>query len=188
MRVSKEKSAEHRAAIVEAAGRLFREKGVDGVGVAEITRAAGLTHGGFYGHFASKDALAAEACADSFQTKIQALDAASDLAAFIDQYLSETHVKRRDIGCPMPAWAGEVARQDTGMALSFAVGLADYTSQLAGKVPEGAGPRDERALALLSMLVGAVTLARAVAESNPDLANRILAAARGQAKALAGLD
>ena len=70
VKVSKEQAAQHRAAIVEAAARLFRERGLDGVGVAEITRAAGLTHGGFYGHFASKEALAQEACARSFELKL----------------------------------------------------------------------------------------------------------------------
>ncbi|WP_247896718.1 TetR/AcrR family transcriptional regulator [Azospirillum argentinense] len=75
MKVSKEKAAENRAAIVKAAGRLFRERGFDKVGVAEITKAAGLTHGGFYGHFASKDALAAEACEAAFAESLGRLPA-----------------------------------------------------------------------------------------------------------------
>src|SRR5687768_14918347 len=75
VKVTKEQAAAHRAAIVAAAGRLFRERGFDGVGVAEITRAAGLTHGGFYGHFASKDALAAEACGQAFAESLARLEA-----------------------------------------------------------------------------------------------------------------
>lgn len=188
MRVSKEKAAEHRASIVTAAGRLFREKGVGGVGVAEITRAAGLTHGGFYGHFTSKDALAAEACAQSFRDKIATLDGAGDLATFIDQYLSESHLSRRDTGCPMPALAGEVARQEAGMGPPFAAGLADYAALLAARLPEGTGDRDQRALSLLSLLVGAVTLARAVVDSDLALAKAMLVAANIQAKALVGAD
>lgn len=189
MRVSKEKAAEHRAAIVSAAGRLFREKGIDGVGVAEITRAAGLTHGGFYGHFASKEALAAEACLHSFQEKSRAFDGGGDVAGFIDAYLSENHLYERGTGCPMPALAGEVARQDpaSGLGASFAAGFSDHAALLESLLPEGDADRDQRAFALLSLLVGAVSLARAVKDSNPTLARTILSAAHQQTKTLAGL-
>ena len=110
MKVTKEQAAAHRAAIVAAAGRLFRERGFAGVGVAEITRAAGLTHGGFYGHFASKDALAAEACGQAFAESLALLQARldrpdGDLLRYLDSYLSERHRDRRDGGCPMAARA-----------------------------------------------------------------------------------
>ena len=91
MRVSKETAAAHRGAIVAAAGRLFRAHGVAGVAVAEITRACGLTHGGFYGHFASKEALAAEAIAGAFAEGLARLEAAADLATYVRIYLSRSH-------------------------------------------------------------------------------------------------
>ena len=116
VKVTKQQAAENRAAVVKAAGRLFRAHGFDGVGVAEITRAAGLTHGGFYGQFASKDALAAEACGQAFAESLArcgpgwtgpvATCSASRLLS------SERHRDRRDGGCPMAAYATEVPRQD----------------------------------------------------------------------------
>src|SRR4051812_19398836 len=112
MRVSKEKAAQHRAAIVAAAARLFRTRGFDGVGVAEISRAAGLTHGGFYGHFASKDALAGEACEHAFAAGIGRLSESGPLADYIASYLTERHRDRRDGGCPMAALATQIPRQD----------------------------------------------------------------------------
>src|SRR4051794_35553442 len=114
MKVTKEKAAQHRAAIVEAAGRLFRVHGFDGVSVAEIMKAAGLTHGGFYGHFASKEALAAEACGHAFATSLSRVQGSEDasgggLEAYVAGYLSERHRDRNDGGCPMAAYATEVA-------------------------------------------------------------------------------
>ena len=96
VKVTKQQAAENRAAVVKAAGRLFRAHGFDGVGVAEITRAAGLTHGGFYGQFASKDALAAEACGQAFAESLALLrpgwtgPVATSLR-YVDSYLSERH-------------------------------------------------------------------------------------------------
>lgn len=91
MKVNKETAAKHRAAIVAEAANLFRERGFDGVGVAEIMQAAGLTHGGFYGHFASKDALAAEASTKAFADGAARVEKDKDLAAYLGRYLSERH-------------------------------------------------------------------------------------------------
>lgn len=94
MKVSKAQAAENRQGILDAAARLYRERGLSGVGVADITRDAGLTHGGLYRHFASKDALVREACAQAFDWSIAPLEGAqdaTDLASRVKSYLSSTH-------------------------------------------------------------------------------------------------
>lgn len=193
MKVSKEKAAENRAAIVTAAGRLFRERGFDKVGVAEITKAAGLTHGGFYGHFASKDALAAEACEAAFAESLDRLpaDEASlegALDAFLTRYLSEQHRDRPDAGCPMAAFAGEVARQDPAVQDRFGAGVGRFFEVVEKRLPdrdgEGASDRRARAIAIVSALVGGMALARATAQTQPDLSAEILETLRGQLGAL----
>lgn len=193
MKVSKEKAAENRAAIVTAAGRLFRERGFDKVGVAEITKAAGLTHGGFYGHFASKDALAAEACEAAFAESLDRLpaDEASPegaLNAFLTRYLSEWHRDRPDAGCPMAAFAGEVARQDPAVQDRFGAGVERFFGAVEKRLPdrdgEGAADRRARAIAIVSALVGGMALARATAQTQPDLSAEILETLRGQLGAL----
>ncbi len=194
MKVSKEKAAEHRAAIVTAAGRLFRERGFDKVGVAEITKAAGLTHGGFYGHFASKDALAAEACDAAFQESLNRLaqdeaTANGPLAAFLDRYLSELHRDRADAGCPMPAFATEAGRQDPAVQARFTNGVKRFVAVVRDRLPPSVAPeveRDARALTIVSALVGGVALARATAQTDPALSQAILTGLRGQLEGLIG--
>src|ERR1700722_8480740 len=111
MRLTKEKVAENKARVIATAARLFREKGFEGVGVADLMHAAGLTHGGFYNHFESKDALAAEACAQIFEgavaavERIAAIENASERAAALDaykrSYLSERARDAPAARCPM---------------------------------------------------------------------------------------
>ena len=193
MKVTKQKAAEHRAAIVEAAGRLFRERGFDGVGVAEITRAAGLTHGGFYGHFASKDALAAEACGQAFAESLALLRARldrpdGDLLRYVDSYLSERHRDRRDGGCPMAAYGTEVPHQDGAVQAQFADGVGRFVDAVAARLPvagDDPSERRRRAVAIVAALVGGLTLARATASSSPELSAEILASLRAQVAELA---
>lgn len=194
MKVSKEKAAEHRAAIVAAAGRLFRERGFDKVGVAEITKAAGLTHGGFYGHFASKDALAAEACGAAFQESLGRLPADENspdgpLSAFLDRYLTALHRDHPEDGCPMPAFAAEVARQDPAVQARFGEGLEGFFEMVERRLPDTVtepAERRARAVTLVSALVGGMALARATARAAPDLSAEILAALRGQLDGFTG--
>jgi TetR/AcrR family transcriptional regulator, transcriptional repressor for nem operon len=182
MKVSRETAAAHRTAIVEAAARLFREHGFDGVGVAEITRAAGLTHGGFYGHFASKEALAAEACAASFDAILDRLSAADrSLEDYIAGYLSDRHLERRDSGCPMSAYVTDVCRQGAAVQESFAGGVSRYADWFAGRLPgadddgdAATAARRRTALTIISALVGGLALARAAAAADPALAEEIL--------------
>jgi TetR/AcrR family transcriptional regulator, transcriptional repressor for nem operon len=188
MKVSREKAAENRAAIVDAAARLFRRRGFDGVSVAEITKEAGLTHGGFYGHFASKDALAAEAFAHAFLRSLARLpDREADLADYFDSYLSQPHRDRRDGGCPMAACATEIGRQDDAVQAAFRDGIELFVDAVSERLPRtGATTKREKAerrartIAIISAMVGGMALARATARSSPELSAEILASVRAQ--------
>src|SRR5215831_8850272 len=103
MRVSREKAAESRERILDTASRLFRERGFDGVGLDAIMKAAGLTHGGFYGHFASKDDLAAEAVTRALEQSAAKQSCFTDLGDLVSDYLSEQHHADRSNGCALAA-------------------------------------------------------------------------------------
>lgn len=162
MRVTKEKAAEHRESIVAAAAKLFREAGIDGVGVAELTAAAGLTHGGFYRHFDSKDALFVEACIKSFD------DAASMMATlghdregderFRRGYLSDSHLDGTPF-CPVAALGAEVARHSPEVQSAFAQGLRKLLSLDGRAVGSDAWNKNA---AELATLIGTFIMARAV--------------------------
>ena len=184
MRITKERAAENRARVVEAAAALFRERGFDNVGVAELMAAAGLTHGGFYNHFGSKDELEAAACGAVFERSVARIGAIADTpeaaareAAFElyrTRYVSEEARDSNAASCPMVAFAGDVSRQAPAVREAYAKGLADY---LEAFVRASGRPRDE-AIRVFAELVGALTLARSVAESDAALSDEILAAAR----------
>jgi TetR/AcrR family transcriptional repressor of nem operon len=157
MRVTREQMAEHRRKILAAASRLFREKGFDQVTVAEVMQAAGLTHGGFYGHFKSKDELIAETLAvvlDGATTK-------SDLADYAAWYLSPRHRDDRAGGCPIAGLGAETLRQSKAARGAMTVGLKRHVDRLAKSAP-GKTPAEKRraAIAGWSAMVGALVLAR----------------------------
>jgi TetR/AcrR family transcriptional repressor of nem operon len=185
MKISKDKAAENRLALVKAAGRLFRERGIDGVGVAEISKAAGLTHGALYAHFASKEALAAEALADELQcsnARIAALAGErgkQGLADFLNYYLSQPHLADIAGGCAIAASASEIARQDTAVSTSFADGFDGMVSGVAQLLGDQADPdKRERALAIAAAAIGAMAVARGVAKARPEVAGEVLLAVR----------
>lgn len=178
-RVSQEQARLNRRRVVEVAATLFRERGLHGVGVADIMAAAGLTHGGFYGQFANKDALAAEA----FDSAL-AEDRRGALDALIANYLSIGHVRTPGQGCPLAALANDVAREARGSPLRarFTQGVRGLTDLLTELTPKGARERRrQRALANLATLVGAVILARGV--DDDALSEELLDAARAAASA-----
>ena len=181
MRVDRETSARHRAEIVRAASRLFRRHGFVGVGVAEITAAAGLTHGGFYGRFASKEALAAEATAAAFAEGRARLET-GDLAGYVRGYLSRHHRDHPDEGCPLVALAAEAGRTDGDIATALADGAVELLAALAERLPErpdeSAEHRSERAAEILALMVGAQVLARATRPTVPAFSDALLAALR----------
>jgi TetR/AcrR family transcriptional repressor of nem operon len=166
MRRTKEATAESRQKILTEASRLYRERGFDGVGVADIMEAAGMTHGGFYRHFPSKEALIAEAMAKVFADRAEALEgqggASTDLVrAYVETYLSPAHIAHPELGCPMAAVGSEAAHVGDSVAHAFRDGaeriLGPISQALEGRTTTGR----EAALRLLSTLVGAVVVARA---------------------------
>jgi TetR/AcrR family transcriptional repressor of nem operon len=173
MRVSREKMQEHRERILDTAATLFRERGLDGVGVAGIMESVGLTHGGFYRHFSSKDDLAAQACARAFEQALARLETRSgDLRRYTAQYLTERHRDQPGSGCPIACFAAEVANARGPVKAEFVDGLARYLDRLAERLPR------RRAVTLVASLVGALLLARATATESPQLSAEILAAVR----------
>ena len=192
MRVSGKKVAEHRAALVGTAKRLLQERGFEGAGVAEISREAGLTQGALYGQFKSKDLLVAEAVRKAFADGASVWnalrDSASDaLSAYLDAYLSETHLTDVGSGCVIAACLSEVRRQDGRIGAAFTEGFLTMVEVIQHSLP-GAMPPEEarrRAVALIAALVGSVAMARAVEATDPGLAREIISAARDELEQLA---
>jgi TetR/AcrR family transcriptional repressor of nem operon len=184
-RVSRAETDRNRDAIEKASSRLFRERGL-GVSLDDVMAAAGLTHGGFYGHFQSKDDLASTACAAAFTEAVDRwhgrIETASGRvaahAALIDKYLTPQSRDSAGTGCPLAALATDVARQreDKPVRRSFREGLERLLGHLTRVQPTRARRPRERALAELSTLVGAMILARATGGS--PLSDEIMSAAR----------
>lgn len=177
MRVSRKKAAENRVRIVETASRLFREGGFEGVGVDAIMNAAGLTHGGFYGHFGSKDELAAEAVARALERSVEKQSRYTNLSHLVLEYLSERHCADRANGCAIAALGADMARQRDAVRRGLTAHVRaqlDHFSRLLRNGP--AAKRRKRAITTLAGMVGALTLARGV--DDRVLSNEILAVAR----------
>ncbi len=185
MKVTKEQSAVNRQALVDAASRLYRERGVSGVGLAVISREAGFTHGGFYGRFASKETLAAEACDVAFESSLARLGSqlekhGGDYQPFLKRYFGAAHRDAPGAGCPMAALAVDAAREGGLLRESMSSGIAAYLRELATHRPDGSvvdAPTAEdeaRAIGVLSTMVGGMILARACAGAAPGLSDRIL--------------
>jgi TetR/AcrR family transcriptional regulator, transcriptional repressor for nem operon len=191
MKVSKAQSAENRQAVLDAAARLYLERGLGGVGVAEISREAGFTHGGFYGRFASKDEFAAEACALAFEAPLARLQASlqkhgGDARPYFQNYLTPRHRDDAGGGCPMPALATDAARAQGPVPEALTRGIGAYLETLACHRPDGgvvevpSSADKARAITSLSALVGGMVLARATAEAAPALSDEILAVLQAQ--------
>jgi TetR/AcrR family transcriptional regulator, transcriptional repressor for nem operon len=189
--VSREKAAENRRAIVAAATLLFRERGVDAVGLNELMKQAGFTQGGFYNHFESKAALVAEVLASAMvegaadlakTTRASGDESTTALRRYISWYLSQAHRDNIDHGCPVAGFAGDAPRLGAGAQSHFAGGLDDQITILAGLIAESgsfapSGERRtlrERAMTLHCEMVGALVLSRSVAQVAPALSNEIL--------------
>jgi TetR/AcrR family transcriptional regulator, transcriptional repressor for nem operon len=180
VRVTREQAAANREKILDIAGTLFRQHGYDGIGVADIMKRAGLTHGGFYGHFASKDDLAAEMTARVLGrpgwTERLTRSTNPSFAGVVRSYLSARHRDDAGSGCLFAALASDVTRQPRSVRRAFTQGLRDRVEALGKLVPRRpAAVKRQRALATMSGLVGALMLARAV--DDPALSDEILEAA-----------
>ena len=178
MRVSKEKAAENRGRILDEAARLFRERGLAGVGVDALAAAAGLTYGSLYSQFGSKDSLIAEAINHAFAGFAARMGAYKNLPAYLARYLSREHRDNPGDGCTVAALGGEMPRQTPAVRHRFTEGIREVMARIGARLP--AGPkraREDQVLAIMATMVGAVVLARAV--DDPALSDRILSAARG---------
>lgn len=183
MRVSRQQAAENRKRIVRTAGELFREKGYDGIGVADLMKAAGLTHGGFYGHFKSKEDLAAQAVAEALDSgaerwrgRISARPEAR-LAAIVDYYLSDDHRDKAGLGCPIAALASDTSRQGQTVKDAYGRGAAELIAILAETMPDkDPEARRQNAVLAFTAMVGAVMLSRAIGDR--ELSDEVLVASR----------
>ncbi|MGH7002980.1 MAG: TetR/AcrR family transcriptional regulator [Alphaproteobacteria bacterium] len=181
MRVSKDQAAENRARIIEVASQQFRQKGFGGIGVADVMKNAGLTHGGFYGHFASKDDLIAQSCdaamkrsAEKWSAFAQG-DADKALAAITASYLARNHKGELANSCTMAMLAPDIARQGGAVQTRFTEGTKRLLEILSELVPgQDEARKRQKALATMAGLVGAVVLSRAVDDAQ--FADEILSA------------
>ena len=181
MKVTKAQAQANRAHIVETAATLFRERGYDGVGIADLMAAAGFTHGGFYKHFGSKADLMAEAAICGF-SQGAVLAENLDTRAFINYYLSRPHRDARGEGCTMAALSADAARQPESTRKAFAAGvegMLDTLASKAGAQGDSACERDARArrIGVIAQVVGALVLSRACPDDSP-LADEILEVCR----------
>jgi TetR/AcrR family transcriptional repressor of nem operon len=185
-RVSRKQADLNREIIVDAATRLFRERGLHGISVVDVMAAAGLTHGGFYGHFESKEALAREASERAFKEvgarwreRITTDDKAEARRALIDPYLSTHSRDNPGESCPVVAFAGDMCHEsaESGLREPFMAGLNRLLDAF-GKLMDSEDPEENRQQALVqySLMVGALTLARAT--RGEALSDEILEAAQ----------
>ena len=192
MRVTKTQVAANRDALLQAAGRLFREHGIDGVGVAEIGKRAGMTHGALYRHFPTKDALAAEAyragVEQSLAMMLQAVgDAPPTLGRYLDFLLSPAVRDELAMGCPMTASASEIGRQGEAVSASFRDGVGRMVAALAASM-DSAMPDDQRrglAFTAVAAQLGAIVISRAVAKTDMALADDVLTLVRASLEVIA---
>lgn len=182
MKVTKAQVQENRARIVAMASVLFRERGYDGVGVAELMAAAGLTHGGFYKHFKSKADLMAEAAEEGL-AQSAANTAEQDVIAFVNQYLSRQHRDAPGDGCTMAALCGDAARQPESIKAVFAAGIERQLAILESshESEDESAKREARTMMIDTMAhaVGAIVLSRACPDDSP-LADEILEVCRAR--------
>lgn len=170
MKVSREQMAENRRRILDVAAQLFKDRGFDAVSVAEVMKAAGMTHGGFYGHFSSKDDLIAETLAHAL-----AADSVGglDYAAFVRSYLSPRHRDSAAGGCPTAGLAAATRHQTPAAQTAMTEGLRTQIARIERAIPcDGSSDKRSAAIGSWAAMVGAVILARAV--DDPELSDEIL--------------
>jgi TetR/AcrR family transcriptional repressor of nem operon len=191
MRVSREQAAANRERIIDAAASLFRAKGFGGIGVADIMKAADLTHGGFYGHFASKDDLVAQASRRTMARaaanwgRVVAEAPERPYGALLRHYLTARHRDDPGRGCAFAALATDAARSGKMVREAFADGLEPLIDILMQTVPgRSKAARRRKAVAAMAGLVGALSLARAVGD--PSLSDEILKAVQHELLGAAG--
>ena len=193
MRYDREHTARTRERILTEAAKAIRASGPEGVSVGGLMKKAGLTHGGFYAHFGSKDELVAEAIRQMFGGPYSNFAALTDgkppaeaLAAYVDFYLSARHRDARDRGCPLPALSGDVARMPASARARFGEGAERLRSSIAGLLAAmGRADAETLAASAIAEMVGAIALARAT--DDVARSDTILAATRSSLRNRLGL-
>jgi TetR/AcrR family transcriptional regulator, transcriptional repressor for nem operon len=178
MRYSKDHKQATRQRILEAAGRRFKQDGIDGAGVAGVMSEAGLTNGAFYAHFASKEDLVANVLADQLRAQRQSFDAQPPdreaLEAFIRSYLSPQHRDQYADGCPSAALLDEIARRPAATKQVYTDELMGVIDDIASRLnPTHTGAAQTDALTLFGLMLGTLQLARALTDR--DLSDQLLA-------------
>lgn len=192
MRVTRAQAEANREAVINVASRLFREHGFDGIGLKDLMKGAGLTQGGFYKQFESKDDLAALASRRAMESATRrwssvAASSSDPLRAVVDLYLSVEHRGETGDGCPLVALGSDAARQSPEVRTPFQDGIKAHLQVLEELMPEKGEPdADEKAMVVLSLMVGAVTLSRIVTDA--DMSDRLLQAAANEVARLVPLD
>jgi TetR/AcrR family transcriptional regulator, transcriptional repressor for nem operon len=182
MRVSREQADKNREHVIDVASRLFRERGFEGIGVADLMKEAGLTHGGFYGQFKSKEDLKIQASRRALSrnkdrwAKVLAETSSEKLSALARFYLSDAHRDRRGEGCALAALGGDAPRYGPELQAAFKDGIEGYLELLDGIMSASSGEkRRDKTIVALSTMVGALVLSRAVGDEA--LSQKILSAA-----------
>ena len=190
MRVSQEEKDQSHERIVASAARLMRERGTEGASVADVMRDAGLTHGGFYRHFGTKEEMLAVALQSAFDQTVAELDRRLDrqlgeqapaaaVAGFRAFYLSRGHLERPGVGCPVAAVGADIGRGPAALKGAFGEGVRRMVAALARGMKGSAEARRAHAMRELALLVGALVVARA---SDPATAREMLLACQSPAK------
>lgn len=197
-RITQEQKKLNREKILRAAGEGFRRRGVDGVGIEELMKTAGMTHGGFYNHFASKEDLAVEVFRQGFADSLDALAAIREarprsaraaLNDLIDDYLTPDHRDHPETGCASAALAADAGRHGTTLQAEYRGGLGGYLSAITDLILDRAhqsgadltpAQAREQAIALFCQMVGTLVVSRAVTDADPDLSDEILTVGRAR--------
>jgi TetR/AcrR family transcriptional repressor of nem operon len=174
MKVTKDKAAANKEAILAAASKLYREKGIDGIGIGELSRSVGLTHGGFYGQFpGGKEQLASEAVTRTFETNIRDWENAKSIPELVKGYLTQKHLDNWTEGCPIPALGADVARNGGSVSHSFTQGVERLIETLMPLVEgQNQDEKHQQALQVIASIAGAMLIARAL--DNPQLSKQFL--------------
>ncbi|MBB5062654.1 TetR/AcrR family transcriptional regulator [Granulicella mallensis] len=186
MRLTSEQARENRQLILKTASRMFRLHGLEDVSVADIMKQSGFTHGGFYNHFDSKEELAAEAIAYAFVKSTHNLSEKFGTAktpkkgfeTVISEYLSPGYRDSSTGGCPAAALPSDSARNGNEIQMAFAEGIESYLDVFSAQMTGTKQESRQQAVALLSGLVGALMLSRAVKKCNPQLSDELLHSTR----------